>query len=214
MEVRPGYKLTEVGAIPEEWETKRLGDLGIVVRGGSPRPAGDARYFNGDFIPWLTVAALTNIPEHQLIVKETLGFLTEAGSKLSRTLTDGTLIVANSGATLGVAKVLGVTCCANDGIAAITNQRLGNRPFVCHYINTRTKRLREVVATGNGQPNLNTGLIREIAIPFPPEPEQQAIAAALSDVDALLGGATSSGPPCSNSSPARPAFPASTGIGR
>ncbi len=188
MEVRPGYKLTEVGAIPEEWETKRLGDLGIVVRGGSPRPAGDARYFNGDFIPWLTVAALTNIPEHQLIVKETLGFLTEAGSKLSRTLTDGTLIVANSGATLGVAKVLGVTCCANDGIAAITNQRLGNRPFVCHYINTRTKRLREVVATGNGQPNLNTGLIREIAIPFPPEPEQQAIAAALSDVDALLGG--------------------------
>jgi len=188
MEVSPGYKQTEVGVIPEEWETKRLGDLGIVVRGGSPRPAGDARYFNGDFIPWLTVAALTNIPEHQLVVRETFGLLTEAGSKLSRTLTDGTLIIANSGATLGVAKVLGVTCCANDGIAAITDQRLGNRPFVCHYINTRTKRLREVVATGNGQPNLNTGLIRDVVIPFPPEPEQRAIAAALSDVDALLGG--------------------------
>jgi type I restriction enzyme S subunit len=40
---------------------------------------------------------------------------------------------------------------------------------------------------GNGQPNLNTGLIREISIPFPPPAEQRAIATALSDIDALLG---------------------------
>src|SRR5438128_2684281 len=106
MGMKPGYKQTEVGLIPEDWDVKWLDDLGIVVRGGSPRPAGDPRYFNGDFIPWLTVAALTSIPEHQLTVGETVGFLTEAGSKLSRTLTEGTLIIANSGATLGVAKLL------------------------------------------------------------------------------------------------------------
>ena len=186
--MKPGYKQTEAGVIPEEWEVKRLGDLGGVVRGGSPRPAGDPRYFNGDFIPWLTVAALTNISEHQLTVSQTAGGLTEEGSKLSRTLPERTLIIANSGATLGVAKILAVTCCANDGIAAIINQRLGDKPFVCHFLNTQTKRLREVIATGNGQPNLNTGLIREIPIPFPPSPEQRAIAEALSDVDGLLGG--------------------------
>ena len=185
--MKPGYKQTEVGVIPEDWEVKRLGDLGGVVRGGSPRPAGDPRYFNGDFIRWLTVAALTNISEHQLTVSQTVGCLTEEGSKLSRTLPKGTLIIANSGATLGVAKLLGVRCCANDGIAAIINQRLGDKPFVCYYVNTQTKCLREVIATGNGQPNLNTGLIREIPIPFPPAPEQRAIAGALSDVDALLG---------------------------
>ncbi len=27
MEVTPGYKKTEVGVIPEEWETRRLGEL-------------------------------------------------------------------------------------------------------------------------------------------------------------------------------------------
>lgn len=188
MEVNPGYKQTEVGVIPEEWEVKRLGDLGNVVRGGSPRPAGDPRYFDGNFIPWLTVAALTNIPDHQLEVSETATCLTEEGSKHSRTLAAGTLIIANSGATLGVAKLLRITCCANDGIAAIINQRLGEKRFVSLYINTQTKKLREVVATGNGQPNLNTGLIREIPIPFPPPPEQLAIAEALSDVDGLLGG--------------------------
>ena len=188
MEVKPGCKTTAVGIIPKDWDVKRLGELGSVVRGGSPRPAGDPRYFNGDFIPWLTVAALTNISGYALEVTDTVGFLTEEGSKHSRTLPADTLIIANSGATLGVAKVLGLTCCANDGIAAIVNQRSGDKPFICHYINTQTKTLREVVATGNGQPNLNTGLIRTIVIPFPPLPEQRAIAAALSDVDALLGG--------------------------
>ena len=121
-----------------------------------------------------------------MTVSETVGFLTEEGSKHSRTLPDGTFIIANSGATLGVAKLLGVTCCANDGIAAIINQRLGDKPFICFFVNTKTKHLRDVVETGNGQPNLNTGLIRGIAIPFPPPSEQRAIAAALSDVDALL----------------------------
>ena len=186
--IRAGYKQTEVGLIPDDWEAKRLGELGSIVRGGSPRPAGDPRYFDGNFIPWLTVAALTNIPDHQLRVTETASGLTEEGSKHSRTLVKGTVIIANSGATLGVAKLLGVTCSANDGIAAITNQRPGDTAFICHYINTRTQYLRDVIATGNGQPNLNTALIRAIPIPFPPLPEQSAIAAALSDVDALLAG--------------------------
>ena len=184
----PGYKQTELGAIPEAWAVQRLGDLGQVVRGGSPRPAGDPRYFNGDFIPWLTVAALTSIPEHQITVSETATCLTQEGSRHSRGLPANTLIIANSGATLGVAKLLKMACCANDGIAAILNLRLGDSRFICFYINTQTRKLREVVATGNGQPNLNTGLIRGIPLPFPEPPEQRAIAETLSDVDGLLGG--------------------------
>jgi type I restriction enzyme S subunit len=81
-----------------------------------------------------------------------------------------------------------MACCANDGIAAIINQVLGDKSFIFFFINTQTKNLREVVATGNGQPNLNTKLLREISIPFPPHQEQTAIASALSDVDALLDG--------------------------
>ncbi len=184
--LKPGYKQTEVGVIPEDWEVRTIGELGNVVRGGSPRPAGDLRYFNGTFIPWLTVAALTNIPDNQLRVSETVGHLTAEGAKHSRTLVNNTLIIANSGATLGVAKLLDITCCANDGIAAIINQSFGDKEFICHYVNTRTKYLRDVVATGNGQPNLNTTLLKKIHIPFPSTEEQRAIAAVLSDVDALL----------------------------
>ena len=185
---RPGYRQTEVGVIPEDWEVRKLGDISKIVRGGSPRPAGDPNYFNGDFIPWLTVAALTNIASSELIVSETFGFLTEEGAKFSRTLNVDTVIIANSGATLGVAKILGIKCCANDGIAALLNlcPEIDNK-YITYYINTLTKRLREVVATGNGQPNLNTDLIGNTQIPLPPiKKEQTAIAAILSDTDALI----------------------------
>jgi type I restriction enzyme, S subunit len=96
--MKPGYKQTEVGLIPDDWVVARLGDLGTVVRGGSPRPAGDPRYFNGDCIPWLTVGSLTNIPTNQLFITDTMTMLTEEGAKRSRTLQHGTLVIANSGA--------------------------------------------------------------------------------------------------------------------
>jgi type I restriction enzyme, S subunit len=181
-----GFKQTDVGLIPEDWKCITLGEIGDIVRGGSPRPAGDSRFFNGDFIPWLTVASLTNIPASEIYVTETISKLTELGSLQSRTLEKGTLIISNSGATLGVAKILGIKCCANDGVAAIINQKMGVREFLVYYFNTQTKKLHDQVATGNGQPNLNTDLIKSISVPFPNEKEQTAIANALSDVDALI----------------------------
>lgn len=188
MEVKPGYRQTEVGVIPEDWTVKSIKQISDPVRGGSPRPAGDPRYFNGSYIPWLTVAALTNIPASQNMVIETGSLLTEEGSLHSRTLTSGTLIIANSGATLGVAKILGMKCCANDGIAALLNLS-GDvcTLYLTYYINTHTKYLRDVVATGNGQPNLNTNLIGNFKFSLPPtKAEQEAIAEALSDADALI----------------------------
>ncbi|MBT8163155.1 MULTISPECIES: restriction endonuclease subunit S [Arthrobacter] len=177
---------TAIFALPTGWQTRPLGDLGRVVRGGSPRPAGDPRYFDGSFIPWLTVASLTAIPASQIRVNETAGCLTEEGAKRSRTLLPNTLVLANSGATLGVAKILDLQCCANDGIAALIDQHAGNREFICQYLNTRTDYLRDVVAPGNGQPNLNTTLIKAIEVPFPPEPEQERIAQVLGDADDLI----------------------------
>jgi type I restriction enzyme, S subunit len=183
-----GYQQTEIGVLPDDWNLALLGELGSVVRGGSPRPAGDPRYFNGSHIPWLTVGSLTNIPSSQLFVTDTTTMLTEEGAKHSRTLQEGTLVIVNSGAkTLGVAKILSITCCANDGIAALINQRSGDKRFICYFLDGQIRRLREVVAAGNDQLNLNTGRIALIAIPFPSEVEQSAIAEALSDVDALLG---------------------------
>ncbi|MFC3377549.1 restriction endonuclease subunit S [Rugamonas sp. CCM 8940] len=122
------------------------------------------------------------------MVTETATCLTEEGSHRSRTLLPGTLIIANSGATLGVSKILGVKCCANDGIAAILNIcKDVSAEYLAYFINTKTIHLREVVATGNGQPNLNTDLIGRFHIPLPPtKAEQEAIAEALNDADTFI----------------------------
>ncbi|WP_242065139.1 restriction endonuclease subunit S [Nostoc sp. FACHB-133] len=183
-----GYENIEVGIIPDDWDVRELGSISKVVRGGSPRPAGDPKFFGGIYIPWLTVAALTNIPESSIYVSQTIGFLTEEGAKYSRTLENGTLIIANSGATLGVAKILAVKCCANDGIAAFIDlNKDADKLFLYYVLNAKTKEFREVVATGNGQPNLNTTLIGLTKISFPSTiEEQKAIAQSLSDVDALI----------------------------
>jgi len=187
-QLKKGYKKTEVGAIPEDWDVAKLNSISIPVRGVSPRPAGSPRFFNGNFIPWLTVTSLTNISDSQIFVNKTESFLTEEGSKQSRILNVGTLIIANSGATLGVAKLLSIRCCANDGVAALLNIDKNIDPkFLVYYINTLTDNLRNNIATGNGQPNLNTELIGNICFPLPPTlTEQKAIADALIDVDELI----------------------------
>jgi len=37
--VPKGYKRTEVGVLPEEWEVKPLGAVANIYRGASPRPS-------------------------------------------------------------------------------------------------------------------------------------------------------------------------------
>lgn len=184
----PEQLQTRTAMMPNDWSIRRISDFSKPVRGGSPRPAGDRRYFNGSYIPWLTVAALTNIPDSRIVVDKTESSLTEAGANFSRRLIAGTLIIANSGATLGVAKRLGIDCCANDGIAALLNVDPGlSIDYLIYFINSQTAILRGHVATGNGQPNLNTTLIGNITVPIPPTyKEQQAIAEALGDADALI----------------------------
>jgi type I restriction enzyme S subunit len=188
MDVKKQYKKTDLGILPIDWNQSKICEFSTPVRGSSPRPAGDPKYFNGNFIPWLTVAALTNIPTSEIYVSETESFLTEEGSHFSRTLESGTLIIANSGATLGVAKILSIKCCANDGIAALLDVSNDvDKKYLAYYINTLTRKLREVIATGNGQPNLNTELIGNIIIPLPSKKaEQSAISTVLSDADALI----------------------------
>jgi type I restriction enzyme, S subunit len=121
-----------------------------------------------------------------MIVSRTDTMLTEAGASLSTPMEAGAVILANSGFSLGVAKILGLSCCANDGVAAILDLRDTDARFLCYALNTQTERLRTVVSRGNDQPNLNIEIIRSISVPCPPLSVQHVIADALSDADALM----------------------------
>ena len=47
-----GYKQTEVGVIPEDWEALRVCEFSSVVTGGTPKTE-IREFWNGDY-PWIT----------------------------------------------------------------------------------------------------------------------------------------------------------------
>ena len=161
-----------LGDVPEHWEVSKFGYISSVVRGGSPRPAGDPTLFNGDYSPWVTVAEITK--DDDVYLTETDTFLTRKGSDQCRVFKSGTLLISNSGATLGVPKILSLDANANDGVVGFESLSLRHE-YAYFYLSTLTEDIRERVKQGSGQPNLNTDLIKEIAVPIPPEVEVDAI---------------------------------------
>jgi len=155
--------------LPSGWARKALGELAKVVRGGSPRPAGDPRYFGGP-IPWITVGPITaSIGKYLTSVPEGV---TEAGKDRSRYITAGTLLLTNSGATLGVPKITAIDGCINDGVAPLLDVTEPLKSYLLHFLASQTDRLRGT-NQGAAQPNLNTTIIKTISVPLPPK-EQMA----------------------------------------
>ncbi|MCK4085626.1 restriction endonuclease subunit S [Acinetobacter radioresistens] len=161
-----------LGQVPEHWEVSKFGYISQVVRGGSPRPAGDPTLFNGDYSPWVTVAEITKDDELYLTSTET--FLTKKGSEQCRVFKAGTLLLSNSGATLGVPKILCIDANANDGVVGFEQLQI-DIEFAYYYLSILTNDLRERVKQGSGQPNLNTDIVKNISIAIPPISEIQSI---------------------------------------
>lgn len=161
-----------IGAIPAHWTVSNIARIATVVRGASPRPAGDPRFFNGNDVPWITVAEVTNSDGNY--VNQTETYLTHEGAKRSRIVPANTLLLSNSGATLGVSKITKIQGCINDGSVAFYNLTV-NQLFLLYVFRALTFELRKQMQ-GYGQPNLNTTIIKGISIAIPSSIEQQQIA--------------------------------------
>ncbi|MDO8315996.1 MAG: restriction endonuclease subunit S [Flavobacterium sp.] len=160
-----------LGEVPEHWEVKRIGHISKVIRGASPRPAGDPLLFNGDFLPWITVKEVTNASGK--FITSTESFLTELGAIQTRILEPETLILSNSGATLGVPRITLIRGGINDGSVAFLNLNI-ERDYLYYFFTTHTNIYRDE-ASGYGQPNLNTEIVKSTKIPVPPIVEQLEI---------------------------------------
>jgi type I restriction enzyme S subunit len=180
--VKPGYKQTEVGVIPEEWEVSTVGrefeiKLGKMLDAeknvGTPKP-----YLGNRAVQWdqIDISNLPTVP------------MTRADIERFR-LRKGDLLVCEGGEV---------------GRAAIWEGQLGE----CYYqkalhrlrplrgFNSRVmaallrqwsdKGLLTNYVTQTSIAHLPREKFMEVPMPVPPLPEQRAIATALSDVDALL----------------------------
>lgn len=86
MELRPGYKQTEVGIIPEGWDVRVFADIATLERGKfSARPRNDPKYYGGD-IPFIQTGDVTNSPS---------GFITSYSQTLNEAGLKGPYVVSS-----------------------------------------------------------------------------------------------------------------------
>lgn len=153
----------------------KVSSICSVVRGGSPRPAGDERYYNGT-IPFLKVADLTS--NTNMYLNSYTYTIKEAGLNKTRQVPANTLLLSNSGATLGVPKICTFETTFNDGIAAFLDLD-PQREYLPYHFYFWFSKLPEMRAIDQGaaQPNLNTTIIGDVEIPHYDFDKQKEIAA-------------------------------------
>ena len=169
----------EHGVGMESWQTKKYSEICNIVRGGSPRPAGSPEFYGGN-IPFMKVADITR--NTGPYVNSTEYTIKEAGLKKTRMVDRNTLLLTNSGATLGVPAICTFKTTFNDGIAAFLGLNPDTLLFHYYFWTSKTADLR-AINKGAAQPNLNTDIIGNVEINLPRENEQREIARIL---DVLL----------------------------
>ena len=159
--------------LAQKYESKYFKEFCDVVRGGSPRPAGDPTYYGGK-IPFLKVGDLTN--DNDIYIQSYKETITELGLYKTRLVEKGTLLLTNSGATLGVPKITPFQTTFNDGIQAFINftQEINLEYLYC-FFSSKTQYFRETLAQGAAQPNLKTEMIKTLKVPIPPLTVQNQI---------------------------------------
>jgi type I restriction enzyme S subunit len=150
------------------WPTRKISQVAELVRGSSPRPQGDPRFFDGP-VPRLMVSDLTR---DGLWVNATTDSLTVEGAKLSRPMPAQSVVMAVSGAP-GLSAILNHDACIHDGFVGLRNLSADLLPeFVAFTLNLlRAKNDQQAV--GAVFRNLTTDQVKAMAIPVPPIDLQQ-----------------------------------------
>ena len=183
MEVKPGYKQTEVGVIPEEWKVKRLGDAFNISAGKSK-----SAYVvdDGDF--WVCDMGSVSI-EGRLIVSKRTNY---RGDFLKR----GDLIMPKD--DIGGGNIIGKVGYIDANDTYILGDHVyclraleGDPRFLAYVINSHrvNSELRKKVI-GSAQLGLGRKSVNEQEIQFPSHAEQTAIAEVLTEMDEDLAGLT------------------------
>jgi len=170
---------------PKGWESREVGTLCQVVRGSSPRPKGDPRYYDGP-VPRLMVADITR---DGWLVTPRIDSLTEAGARLSRPVPKGTVVMVVSG-DVGVVARLQSDACIHDGFVGFLDldESVVEADYfllALHFL----KATHEQRKAGAIWQNLTTHDIKRISLATPPLPMQTRVHGLLVKYRSLRSGA-------------------------
>ena len=176
-----GYKQTDIGLIPLDWEVKKLGAVTDVIGGGTPSTS-IKEYWNGN-INWFTPTEISEI-KYSYSSKRKITSLGLNNSS-ARMLPIGTILLT-SRAGIGDLSILGTESSTNQGFQSLVTKKEINNEFLYYLMKTKKNVLLEY-ASGSTFLEISPKNLKSIQIPLPPLPEQEAIAEVLSDTDELIG---------------------------
>jgi type I restriction enzyme S subunit len=183
MELKPGYKQTEVGVIPEEWDCVRIGDVAETSSGATPARSKQQDYFDGGVIPWVKTLDLNN----SLILNSDECVTAKALQVTSlRIYPKESVLVAMYGGfnQIGRTGLLAMDATINQALTAIrpASSKLSSRYLLC-YLNFRVEYWKSVASSSRKDPNITGKDVRDFPLPLPPLKEQESIGEALQHID-------------------------------
>ncbi len=187
MEVRAGYKQTEVGVIPIEWDAKTLGSLTTLMTNGFVGTATSAYVDTEDGVLYVQGYNVEPNDFNLHGIKRVSKSFHARNQKSC--LQAGDLLTIQTG-DIGVTTVVppslaGANCHAL--VISRFDRRYSEPRYYCQFFNSERGRAAfKDIETGSTMKHLNVGDMKRLFVPSPPIPEQRAISTALWDVDALL----------------------------
>ncbi len=148
---------------PRGWEIAPIEDCCTLVRGSSPRPQGDPRYFGGP-VPRLMIADITR---DGMYVTPRIDSLTPSGAERSRPMNCGDVVMAVSGAC-GLPAILAIDACIHDGFVGFRSLSKNIRGEYLYTFLSVIRQDTEKQAVGATFQNLKTDQIKAWRIPIPP----------------------------------------------
>jgi len=176
-------KQTEIGEIPESWETVKIGEVARVGNGSTPKRTNPA-YWEGGTLPWLTSAKV-----HEAIITKADEFVTDLAAKECHLpeVPKGSVVIAitGQGKTLGNAALVTFNTRISQHLAYLHfhNSNIWAE-FVLTYLQSRYQDLRQASQSGGSTKGaLTCRFLEQYSIPIPSLEEQREIANNLLSLD-------------------------------
>ncbi len=176
-------KETEIGMVPESWEVVKLGSLGHVGNGSTPKRTENG-YWDGGTNPWLNSTKI-----HERFIEHADQFVTERAMKechLPIVPANSLLIaITGQGKTLGNVALTRIDATINQHLAYVRFSNTQVEPeFLMWYLSTQYDQLRSVAhGAGSTKGALTCSYLKSLLVPMPSLNEQRAITDVLSKLE-------------------------------
>jgi type I restriction enzyme S subunit len=159
------------------WQTKTLGEICDIERGGSPRPIQHFITTDPNGINWIKIGDATASGKY---IYKTEEKIKPEGVKRSRMVYEGDFILSNS-MSFGRPYIMKTTGCIHDGWLVLHQPKVDSDYLYYALSSDLVFDQFDRLAAGSTVRNLNIGLAKSVEIPVPPLPEQQRIVGLLDE---------------------------------